>query len=227
MAENAHQWAGAITLSSGVLGTIVGTSGVFSVFSDIAAPRWVQIVQAMLGLIVGLIAVVGSAWGLHDIQMRSLLAQVSYSTIAKELMWQLAQERKSRHNVRCIMDALKEIENLKVRSPMIDGNIKKMYICKFKNNPIYTPDDQWGDMVFDHEISSSDFSSGDSDNSRHHSKPVRSIRTLNDNPILLLDDLVDARELSLQSSSHVTFHIPPHQPEHPIHHQPPPRLEES
>jgi hypothetical protein len=224
MAENAHQWAGAITITSGVLGTIVGTSGVFSVFSDVAAPRWVQIVQAMLGLVVGLIAVVGSAWGLHDIQMRSLLAQVSYSTIAKELMWQLAQERKSRHNVRCIMDALKEIENLKVRSPMIDGNIKKMYICKFKNNPIYTPDDQWDDMIFDHEISSSDFSSGDSDNPQHPT-PVRSVRTLTDNPKLLLGDLVDARELSMQPNSRVTFHTTQYQPEQPIHHPPPPRLE--
>jgi len=97
-----------------------------------------------------------------------------------------------------------------------------MYICKFKNNPIYTPDDRWDDMVFDHEISSSDFSSGDSDNS-----PVRSIRSLNDNPRLLLDDLVDARELSMQPSSRVTFHIPPQQPEQPIYYPPPTRLEES
>jgi len=144
MASNAKKWSGILSLISGALGGIVGTSGLISVFSETQAPMWVGITEAAVGYIIGLASFLGASWRLGDTQMNAILTQVSYSTMARDLMYQLAVPKPDRQDaLEYVKTKLGEIEQLKVSAPIINGGARAAYKKKFKNNPIFSPEDDW------------------------------------------------------------------------------------
>jgi hypothetical protein len=150
MAFSAKRWSDLLNIASGVLGGIVGTSGVVSIVTDSSAPLWARIVQVVLGFLVSVVAALTATWRLSETQMDDVLTQVSYATLAKDLMWQLAQPRKDRQDAReYVRTKLGEIEQLKVSAPTIDTRTRHAYNSKFKNNPIFTPEDQWDAIIAD------------------------------------------------------------------------------
>jgi hypothetical protein len=150
MAVSAKYWDDAINIASGVLGGIVGTAGIVSITTDSASPLWARILQIIVGFLVSILSVLTATWRLGETQMNDVLTQVSYATLTKDLMWQLAQPRKDRQDAREYIRAkLGEIEQLKVSAPIISLRVRHAYNSKFKNNPIYTPEDQWEAIIAD------------------------------------------------------------------------------
>jgi len=144
MATSAKRWGDALSILSGVLGGIVGTASLVSIATDASMPLWSRIITAIVGYAVGVIAILMATWRLSETQMNGVLTQVSFATMGRDLLYQLAQPRRDRADAREYMKAkLSEIEQLKVSAPIIDATARKAYNRKFKNNPIYSPDDQW------------------------------------------------------------------------------------
>ena len=150
MATSAKHWGDGLNIASGVLGGIVGTAGIISVATESSTPLWARILQIILGFLVTLVSVLTATWRLSETQMNDVLTQVSYATLGKDLMWQLAQPRKDRQDAREYVRAkLGEVEQLKVSAPTISTRTRHAYNNKFKNNPIYTPEDQWDAIIAD------------------------------------------------------------------------------
>jgi hypothetical protein len=151
MAASASRWEGRLNIASGALGCVVGTAGLVSILSDTSTPPlWARILECVVGYMVSFISVLNSTWRLGDAQMNDILTQVSYATMSRDLMYQLALPRKDRQDAREYVKAkLGEIEQLKVSAPIIDGGARSAYNAKYKNNPIFSPEDQWDATLAD------------------------------------------------------------------------------
>ena len=151
MAASASRWEGILNIASGALGCVVGTAGLVSILSDTSTPLlWARILECVVGYMVSFISVLNSTWRLGDAQMNDILTQVSYATMSRDLMYQLALPRKDRQDAREYVKAkLGEIEQLKVSAPIIDGCARSAYNAKYKNNPIFSPEDQWDATLAD------------------------------------------------------------------------------
>lgn len=150
MAMSASRWRGALNIASGALGCVVGTAGVVTIMSDTSTPMWVRVLHVVVGYMVSLVSVLNVTWQLGDAQMNDILTQVNYATLSRDLMYQLALPRKDRQDAReYVKSKLGEIEQLKVSAPIITGASRSAYNTKYKNNPIFSPEDQWNATLAD------------------------------------------------------------------------------
>ncbi len=150
MAANAKRWGDALNILSGVLGALIGTAGLVSIFTDTSTPLWSRIVAAILGFLISLVSALNATWKPSEAQTSSIQTQVGYATMQRDLMYQLAQPRQDRADAQEYMQrTLGNIEQLKVSAPIISSFVRAAYNRKFKNNPIYTPEDSWDTTVAD------------------------------------------------------------------------------
>lgn len=149
MATTAKRWGDTLNIISGALGGIVGTAGLVSVSTGDGIV-WTHVIELVCGYIVGLIAVLNGTWRLSESQNNNTLTQVSYATKAREIMYQLAISRSERQDAHEFITAiLDDIEQLKVSAPIIDARARAAYTRKFKDNPIFTAEDQWDTIMTD------------------------------------------------------------------------------
>jgi uncharacterized membrane protein YeaQ/YmgE (transglycosylase-associated protein family) len=150
MAANAKRWGDALNILSGVLGALIGTAGLVSIFTDTSTPLWSRIVAAILGFLISLVSALNATWKPSEAQTSSVQTQVGYATMQRDLMYQLAQPRQDRADAQEYMQrTLGNIEQLKVSAPIISTFVRAAYNRKFKNNPIYSPEDSWDTTVAD------------------------------------------------------------------------------
>jgi F0F1-type ATP synthase assembly protein I len=193
MATSAKRWGDDLNIASGVLGGIVGTSGIVSIATDSSTPLWARIVQVVLGFLVTIVTVLTATWRLSETQRNDVFTQVSYATLAKSLMWQLAQPRKDRQDAREYVRAkLGEIEQLKISAPTIDTRTRHAYNSKFKNNPIFTPEDQWDAMIADVPFGRSQNPDNPSDDSELSAGAAEPVTPDDSDQSSLEDDLAQA-----------------------------------
>jgi hypothetical protein len=137
-AAEAKLWGDSINIASGVLGGIVGTSGITSLASDGAAPEWVNIITAFTGFLLTVLSVFAATWRPGEVQMSSVLTQVSYKSLANDLKCELSIAREDRHDAReFVLGKLEEIEQVTVSAPVLSARIRAMHHAKFKHNPLY------------------------------------------------------------------------------------------
>jgi len=150
MATSAKRWSDGLNILAGLLGAVVGTTGVVAIAADTSSPLWQRIVSVVLGFLTSAVATLSSTWRLDETQMNDVLTQVSYASLGRDLMFQLAQSRRDRPDAQEYMKAkLGEIEQLRVSAPVIDAAVRGAYNRKFRNNPIYSPEDQWDATLAD------------------------------------------------------------------------------
>jgi len=150
MAASSKRWGDGLNIVSGVLGALVGTAGIVSIFTDSSTPLWSRIVAAVLGFLIAVVSALTATWKPSEAQMDNVLTQVSYATMERDLMYQLAQPCGDRADAQEYMQrVLSGIEQLKVSAPIISGITRAAYNRKFQNNPIYSPEDSWDATVAD------------------------------------------------------------------------------
>jgi hypothetical protein len=99
----------------------------------------------VLGYVVGGLAVYSSIWSPKAVQMDAVLNQASYAAVSRDLMCQLALSRRDRPDAREYIHAkLAELERLKAAAPPVSRAARRAYERKFRDNPIYSAEDQWG-----------------------------------------------------------------------------------
>ena len=191
MAANAKYLGDLLNITSGILGGIVGTAGVVTLFLDTTTPLWARLIQIIIGFLVTIVSVLTSTWRLTEMQMNDNLTQVSYSILSKEIMWQLAQPRKDRHDAReYIKSKLGEIEQLKVSAPIIDKNARKAFLKKFKNMAIDIFEEKIDEKLINViKTDDSKTSSSESDEDEHHEEKKI-------DPLQILGTLIIAYEVS-------------------------------
>jgi hypothetical protein len=145
MASSASRCSSIMSATAGIIGLVMGTTGFVSLFADnVDIPLWARIVSFVLGFVVAGLAVIDSTCRISASQIEAVLNQVSYATISRDIMCQLAQPRADRPDaVEYIRAKVSEIERLKLSAPAISRGARASYERKFKNNPIYSAD-QWG-----------------------------------------------------------------------------------
>jgi len=189
MASNAKQLGDCLNIFSGMLGGIVGTTGVVAIFLDNSTPMWARLIQVISGFLVTIVSVLISTWRLTEMQMNDNLTQVSYSLLSKDIMWQLAQPRKDRHDAReYIKSKLSEIEQLKVSAPIIDNGAKRAFLRKFKDISI---------DIFEEKIDEKLINIIRNDDSKSSSSDSEDEKI---NPLQLLGNLIIAYESSREKN---------------------------
>ena len=108
-----------------------------------------EIVTAVIGYAIAVVVVVDNTWNLDVVRSEGLVAQVGFAHLSRGVMYQLALRPSERQDARdFVKGILNEIETMKLSSPTIDGKVKAAYIEKFKDNPIYNPEEQWEDYRY-------------------------------------------------------------------------------
>jgi hypothetical protein len=140
-----------LRIVGGILGSVVGTSGVVSWFTvGGSMPPWAAILASVVGFAITILAVFSGVWQLTVTQTVAVLNQVSYAAVSRDIMCQLAQPRRVRPDAREYVRAkLGEIERLKLSAPAVSSGARKSYERKFRDNPIYSAEDQWGTTLAD------------------------------------------------------------------------------
>ena len=149
MAATASAWENRLNIISGVLGAVIGTTGVVA-YHDESGPSPLQLAQLVLGVMIGLVSVLMNTWRLSAAQQDAVLSQAGFAMLARDLMCQLAQPRGARPDARVYLPAkLGEIEHIKVMAPLVSTSARRAYTSKCHDNPIYSPDDQWDATLAD------------------------------------------------------------------------------
>jgi uncharacterized membrane protein YeaQ/YmgE (transglycosylase-associated protein family) len=148
--ESAKKWGSILSIIAGVLATLVGTQGLVSVFTtEGGSAFWVGVVTAVTGYIIAVVVALNNTWKLDVVLSEGLVAQVGFAHLSRGIMYQLALRPSERQDARdFVKGILNEIETMKLSSPSIDRGVKASYIRKFKDNPIYNPDEQWEDYRY-------------------------------------------------------------------------------
>lgn len=142
MVATAKRWSNALNILAGVLGALLGTSGLVSIFTDRQRALWLKILEAIVGYLIMVISVLNSTWRLDATQSNALVAQVSFASLGQSILYQLALEPSERQNAHEFIErTLAEVNTMKLSSPVIYSSAKKAYIARFRDNPIFNPRD--------------------------------------------------------------------------------------
>lgn len=87
---------------------------------------------------------------------------------------------------------LGEVEQLKISAPTIDTRTRHAYNSKFKNNPIFTPEDQWDAIIADIPFDRSQNPDNPSDDSEISAGAAEPVTPDNSDQSSLEDDLAQA-----------------------------------
>jgi uncharacterized membrane protein YeaQ/YmgE (transglycosylase-associated protein family) len=150
MVAGAKKWGSFLSILAGVLAGVVGTEGLVAIFtSGGETPLWAGILTAVIGYSIAVVVVLDNTWKLDVVRSEGLVAQVGFAHLSRTIMYQLALRPSERQDARdFVKGILNEIETMKLSSPTIDGKVKKDYVEKFKDNPIYNPEEQWEDYRY-------------------------------------------------------------------------------
>lgn len=144
MATLAKQWSDSLNIVSSMLGGAIGTMSLIFLSAENSIPLWAHILQIVLGFLITVISILTTTWRLNESQMNNVLTQVSFATLAKDIMCQLAQPRRNRANANDYMRAkLAEFEQFRRSAEIISQKIQRAYAAKFRDNPIYSPEELW------------------------------------------------------------------------------------
>jgi len=150
MADSSSKCAKWLSLTTGIIGTVVGTSGFASIFVEVETPLWIRVVTALLGFIISIIAVIDNVFKVSGSQDTLVQNQVSYATLSKDILCQLAQPTTERADAGEYMKAKTgDIERIRLTAPMISARARAAYERKFQNNPIYSTEDIWEVTIAD------------------------------------------------------------------------------
>lgn len=147
-AKTVDDW---LRIVGGILGSVVGTAGMVSWFTvGGSTPTWAAILASVVGFMITILAVFSGVWQPRETQAAAVLNQVSYAAVSRDIMCQLAQPRRDRPDAREYVRAkLAEIERLKLSAPPVSSGARASYERKFRDNPIYSAEDQWGVTLAD------------------------------------------------------------------------------
>lgn len=131
MHNHTRQWATILNLITGILGLIIGTSGVASIQID---ANWIKILTSIIGFIIGFAAVLNNTWKFDETQKILLQTQIELSNLESNILFQLTLPKSNRIDGREYMrQKLIELENIKANAPPISSGTKKIYQKKFSN----------------------------------------------------------------------------------------------
>jgi len=145
MVAGAKWWGNKLTISTKLLGGVLGTQGLigalmaaFSSGCGSGVPIWVPILSAALGFVVLGLGVLDDTWSVDVVHAQGIVAQVNFATLARSIHFQLALPCAAREDARVFVpSALRELEGLKLTSPTIWGGVKARYVRRYPGNPIY------------------------------------------------------------------------------------------
>lgn len=147
MVAGAKKWGSCLSILAGALAGVVGTEGLVAIFtSGGETPLWAGILTAVSGYSIAVVVVLDNTWKLDVVRSEGLVAQVGFAHLSRTIIYQLALRPSERQDARdFVKGILNEIETMKLSSPTIDGKVKIDYVKKFKDNPIYNPEERWED----------------------------------------------------------------------------------
>jgi len=116
-----------ISLASCILGGIVGTTGLITVSNSDGA-RWYDVISMIIGFVITILTGFSSILKFSENQAACLQAQVRYAEIANTLVLEKSKPTNIRKNAGDIIhNMLRQVELLKLSSPIIDEKIKGKY----------------------------------------------------------------------------------------------------
>jgi F0F1-type ATP synthase assembly protein I len=129
-----------LNIISGILGGLVGTTGLIDVFNT-TAPIWPKIIEIIVGFFIGILAIFNSTWDLNTIQRNSILSQAGYDLLSRDIACLLSHSRRDRPDAIDYLRAKnRELCQLKLSAPIIGKHVKKSYLQHFKDDAIFGPD---------------------------------------------------------------------------------------
>jgi hypothetical protein len=126
MATNAQAWLRYVTLYTGIIGAVAGTSGLVGVVAESNIPQWISIIVFILNFTCAATMVALNVWDLAEVAMTARAAQCKFATLKNELELQLALTRNQRTDPRILVLGITEqIRTIQLSSPIIYAGIQR------------------------------------------------------------------------------------------------------
>jgi hypothetical protein len=187
MTTESDRWGVLMSAASSLLGLLVGGATIPALAAHGAEcePLGLQIMNAIVGFLIGVLGVFSTIWNLSDTGRRCLLARDGFARIAREMSLLLATPRAERPEAGDFLRLKgKEYDYQRSAAPTVDDKTREIYRERYLKNPVAHPEDPYDDELPRPSPDSSSCSSADSIGSNHSAAATA--------PLALMYQLIDA-----------------------------------